>query len=101
MPYLPDVRVKSVVLVIFMLFLLLPSLAFADMGAVDELLGTINGFLFGIIFFDIWFFDDASGDQIAIPFMIIWLSFGALYFTIRFKFVNFRLFFHEIGRAHV
>jgi len=96
MPHWTNIRTKMIVLAILVFLLFLPSLALADMGSVDDALVAINGFLFGIIFFDIWPFDNSSGDKIVIPFMIIWLSFGALYFTFRFKFVNFRLFFHAI-----
>lgn len=92
-------RLKLVVLVSPLLFLFMPALALAEGGgvnAVDAWLAAVNSFLFGIIFFDIWFFDNWSGNKIEIPFMVAWLAVGAIYFTFRFKFVNFRLFLHAI-----
>jgi AGCS family alanine or glycine:cation symporter len=49
-----------------------------------------------IIFFDVAFWDNASGDEIQAPLVVLWLIFGALYFTLRFQFVNFRAFRHAI-----
>jgi AGCS family alanine or glycine:cation symporter len=49
-----------------------------------------------IIFFDVAFWDNASGDAIQAPLVVLWLIFGALYFTLRFQFVNFRAFRHAI-----
>jgi AGCS family alanine or glycine:cation symporter len=52
--------------------------------------------LSSVIFFDVWFFDDAHGDAIQIPLVVLWLILGATYFTLRFQFVNFRAFRHAI-----
>ncbi|HPG27530.1 MAG: alanine:cation symporter family protein [Spirochaetaceae bacterium] len=49
-----------------------------------------------VIFFDLAFWDDASGDAIQIPIVVAWLVLGALYFTLRFQFVNVRGFRHGI-----
>jgi AGCS family alanine or glycine:cation symporter len=49
-----------------------------------------------IIFFDVAFWDDASGDAVQVPLVVLWLIFGALYFTLRFQFVNFRAFRHAV-----
>ena len=45
-----------------------------------------------VIFFDVAFFTDAAD----IPLVVLWLILGALYFTLRFQFVNFRAFGHAI-----
>ena len=49
-----------------------------------------------VIFFDLAFWDDASGDALVLPAVVVWLVFGALFFTLRFRFVNFRLFRHSL-----
>ena len=43
-----------------------------------------------LFFFDVAFWDDASGDAIRVPLVVAWLLCGALYFTIRLRFVNLR-----------
>jgi AGCS family alanine or glycine:cation symporter len=48
--------------------------------------------LAAVIFFDVAFFSDA----IEIPLVVLWLIIGALFFTLRFQFVNFRAFRHAI-----
>ncbi len=49
-----------------------------------------------VIFFDIAFWDNASGNAIQVPLVVLWLILGALYFTLRFQFINFRGFRHAI-----
>jgi AGCS family alanine or glycine:cation symporter len=49
-----------------------------------------------VIFFDVAFWDDAAGDAVQMPLVVLWLIFGAVYFTLRFQFVNFRAFRHAI-----
>ncbi len=48
------------------------------------------------IFFDLAFWDDAAGDAIQVPAVVAWLIAGALFFTLRFHFVNVRGFRHGI-----
>ena len=48
------------------------------------------------IFFDLAFWDNATGDAIQIPIVVAWLVLGALFFTFRFQFVNIRGFRHGI-----
>ncbi len=48
------------------------------------------------IFFDLALWDNASGDEIQIPAVVAWLIAGALFFTVRFQFVNVRCFGHGI-----
>jgi AGCS family alanine or glycine:cation symporter len=56
----------------------------------------VVGTLKTIIFFDVAFWDNASGDAIQVPLVVLWLIIGAFYFTLRFQFVNFRAFRHAI-----
>ncbi len=49
-----------------------------------------------VIFFDLVFWDNASGDAVQLPIVVAWLVLGALFFTFRFQFVNFRGFRHGI-----
>lgn len=48
------------------------------------------------IFFDLAFWDNAGGDTIQIPAVVAWLIAGALFFTLRFQFINVRGFRHGI-----
>ena len=49
-----------------------------------------------LIFFDLVFWDNTTGDAIQLPIVVVWLVLGALFFTFRFQFVNFRGFRHGI-----
>ncbi len=54
------------------------------------------------IFFDLAFWDNATGDAIQTPAVVAWLAMGALFFTLRFQFVNVRGFRHGLDcvRGH-
>jgi len=52
--------------------------------------------LSALIFFDVAFWDNAAGDAIQIPLVVLWLIVGAVFFTLRFQFVNVRAFRHAI-----
>jgi len=49
-----------------------------------------------VLFFDLAFWDNSAGDEIQLPIVVVWLVFGALFFTFKFQFVNFRAFRHGI-----
>jgi AGCS family alanine or glycine:cation symporter len=49
-----------------------------------------------LIFFDLVFWDNAAGDAIQLPIVVVWLVLGALFFTFRFQFINLRGFRHGI-----
>ena len=49
-----------------------------------------------VLFFDVAFWDDASGNAIDVPIVVLWLILGASFFTLYFQFVNFRAFRHAI-----
>jgi len=55
------------------------------------MLGSINEFLGNILFFDILFH---QVDGISIPFLVAWLFFAAIYFTVIMGFPNLRFFKH-------
>jgi len=63
----------------------------------------VNGPIANVIFWDIYFWDnavdptDATDRDVVIPFAVIWLVFGALFFTLRMGFINFRAFKHAIN----
>jgi AGCS family alanine or glycine:cation symporter len=52
--------------------------------------------LSAVIFFDVAFWDDAKGDAIQIPLVVLWLIIGATWFTLSLGFVNLRGFRHAI-----
>jgi AGCS family alanine or glycine:cation symporter len=52
--------------------------------------------LTSVIFFDVAFWDDAKGDSIQVPLVVLWLIIGASYFTLSLQFVNLRGFGHAI-----
>jgi len=58
---------------------------------------TVVGSLESIIFFDLWFWDGGPGQpDVKLPLVVVWLIFGASFFTLRFRFINLRAFRHAI-----
>jgi AGCS family alanine or glycine:cation symporter len=49
-----------------------------------------------VIFFDLAFWDNGRPDEIQLPIVVVWLSCAALFFTLRFRFVNLRGFRHGL-----
>ena len=49
-----------------------------------------------VLFLDLAFWDNATGDRVQLPIVVAWLVLGALFFTFRFQFVNVRAFRHSI-----
>ncbi|MEE2672339.1 MAG: alanine/glycine:cation symporter family protein [Myxococcota bacterium] len=49
-----------------------------------------------VLFFDVAFWDNGSEAEIQLPIVVLWLVFGALFFTLRFQFINFRGFLHGV-----
>ena len=75
------------------------------LGPLERLFGQFEQFfgrwvvdpLSSVIFFDVWFWDDASpGGGIVLPIVVLWLIIGATFFTLRFRFVNLRAFRHAV-----
>ena len=50
-----------------------------------------------VIFFDLAFWDDGQPGETKLPIVVVWLSLAALFFTLRFRFVNFRGFRHGVA----
>ena len=74
----------------------------------DATLGTVNGYLFKVLFFDISFSafdyittDKETGESVEVepevPFLVIFLTLGAVFFTFWHKLINIRHFFHAWG----
>ncbi len=67
------------------------------MGKVDAFFGEwLVKPLNAVLFFDFgtsWFFND---EKKSVPFLVVWLLFGAIFFTIRMRFINVRGFWHAI-----
>ncbi len=49
-----------------------------------------------VIFWDLAFWDDGAAGEIELPIVVVWLILGALFFTLRFRFVNLRAFRHAL-----
>ncbi len=50
-----------------------------------------------VLFFDVVFWDNGSEGEIKLPIVVGWLVLGALFFTLRFQFINFRGFRHAVA----
>jgi len=73
--------------------LLAPMTAKAGMSeSVNEVFGTINHLVGSVIFYDALFFIDG----VSLPLAVLWLVVGAMFFTVRMGFINFRGFRHAI-----
>ena len=63
----------------------------------------INKPFANVIFWDIWFFDNVTDEagntdkKLQIPVAVLWLVMGAVFFTLRMGFINFRAFKHAIN----
>ncbi len=49
-----------------------------------------------VLFFDVVFWDNGREAEIQLPIVVLWLVLGALFFTLRFQFINFRGFRHGV-----
>ena len=49
-----------------------------------------------VIFFDVAFWDNGQPNEVQLPIVVVWLVLGAVFFTLRFQFINFRGFRHAI-----
>jgi len=67
------------------------------MDAADRTMGTVNGWIGAVFFFDLAFWDDNSvPGSTNLPFIVLWLVIAGIYLTIRMGFINFRAFTHAI-----
>ncbi|HEX2204718.1 MAG TPA: alanine/glycine:cation symporter family protein, partial [Longimicrobium sp.] len=62
------------------------------MGTLDRAMGHLNTWIGAFFFFDILFWDDEH----VLPFIVLWLVAGAVFFTLRMRFVNFWAFGHAV-----
>lgn len=70
-----------------------PSALSAFLEAADQAFRTyLVAPIEAVIFFDLAFWTDA----VELPAVVVWLAFGAIFFTLRFQFVNFRAFRHAV-----
>ncbi|HZI17491.1 MAG TPA: alanine/glycine:cation symporter family protein [Pyrinomonadaceae bacterium] len=67
------------------------------MAQADRAMGAVNGVIAAFFFFDVIFWDDpAPRKGVRLPLVVLWLVLGAIYFTIKMGFINFRAFGHAI-----
>ena len=94
-------------LLAFTLTLLSPALALAQdavaaaeptrIQKLDALFGQyVVGPMYQVLFFDLAFWDNGQTGELKIPMIVLWLVVGAVFFTIRFNFINLRGFAHAI-----
>ncbi len=68
------------------------GLAALDFLFSDYLVAPIDA----VLFFDLAFWDNGQVGEIELPIVVVWLVLGAIFFTLRFRFINFRAFGHAI-----
>ena len=56
------------------------------MASVDAAMGRVNGWVSSVFFWDVLFWDPDH----TIPLVVLWLVVGAIFFTLRMRFVNIR-----------
>ncbi len=84
-----------------------PTAALADAGAtqdsgiggvlksVDQGFGSnVVGPIAQVLFYDLIFWDNGAEGELTLPFIVFWLIAGAIFFTLRFGFINIRAFKH-------
>jgi len=54
----------------------------------------VVGPIASVLFFDLAFWDNGTEGEIKLPFIVVWLITGAIFFTLRFRFINLRAFRH-------
>jgi AGCS family alanine or glycine:cation symporter len=69
-----------------------PQEAGGAMAAVDQAMGAVNAVIGSVFFFDVLFWDP---DHV-LPLAVLWLVVGAVYLTLRMRFINLRGFAHAI-----
>ena len=67
-------------------------LAALDSGFADYIVAPISA----VLFLDMAFWDNGQAGEVVLPAVVVWLVAGAIYFTVRFRFINFRAFAHAI-----
>jgi AGCS family alanine or glycine:cation symporter len=67
------------------------------MAAADRTMGQVNGVIGAFFFWDIAFWDNGEPDETVLPLVVVWLVLGAIFFTIKMGFINFRAFGHAVA----
>jgi len=63
----------------------------------DDIFGRINGWVAGAVFYPLPFIgENPDGTGRTVPFAVVWLIIGAMFFTVRMGFINLRGFKHAI-----
>ncbi|MCA9170750.1 MAG: amino acid carrier protein, partial [Planctomycetales bacterium] len=71
-------------------------------STIDGAAGRLVGYLAAVIFYDVVFWDNPTADSppdapnVVVPLAVLWLILGAVFFTLKMQFINFRGFFHAI-----
>ena len=110
------VKVTALIMCCILIATTAPSKVVAEEKAEEKsALAEINKVLVEVYFFDLGFgqisvdAQDRDGNpivniegeqqktKVTIPLLIVWLAFGAFFFTFFFRFINFRAFFHAIN----
>lgn len=85
-------------LAVTLLLLAMPAFAAEGGFSINNLIGTINGYIGSVLFFDVF---PGEGDM---PFIVAWLIVGAVFLTLRFGFINLRMMGHAFqiltGKYH-
>ncbi|HIF97673.1 MAG TPA: alanine:cation symporter family protein [Myxococcales bacterium] len=68
------------------------ALAALDSAFADYIVAPIGS----VLFLDVAFWDNGQPGEIVLPAVVVWLVLGAIYFTVQFRFINFRAFGHAI-----
>jgi len=69
----------------------MPVFAADDGGGLNAFVGTLNGYIATVLFFDVF---PGEGEM---PFIVAWLIIGAVFLTIRFGFINLRMMGHAFN----
>ncbi len=81
---------KLLTLIYLFLFNITPAFA-AESNGVDSFFGTMNSYLASVLFYDVF------PGKAEFPFIVAWLSMGAIYMTFRFGFINLRMIAHAFN----
>ena len=69
----------------------------------DDAMGGVNKVIGDVFSYDLWVFDNSTNEDgslntgdLVLPFAVVWLVFGAIFFTLKMGFINIRAFGHAI-----
>ena len=74
-----------------------PAAAAGFQDKLNEIFGDVNGWVGAVFFWDVIFWDNSSENAVSLPLAVIWLVLGAIFFTLRMRFINVRGFAHAIA----